>query len=81
MATNIEITSAWQSVSDTKCIITIQSNGSGNLYFNDASSDAGQKFFSAPIFTPFIQTDAKTTYMRCDAEGVGTFIINVEDNL
>ena len=75
----VDITDIWQLVSSAKCVVTVQSNPRGNIYFNDTATENGQLKFYPHIYEQYVQNEAADTYIKCDTAGVGTITLHIDE--
>ncbi len=65
----VAITNSWQQVATGAVVITIESQGSDVILFDEAQNDATAYKSSSPVGDQFQQSEAVATWVRSDGEG------------
>ena len=71
------VTDSWQQISTGECVVTINTKGSGNIYFNESASDAATWFGNPDRNSQFLQNDVVNTFVKCD-NGTDNYEITVD---
>lgn len=63
------VTDSWQLVGEGKCVVTVNSQGRGNLYFNEVASEDGAWYGNPNRNSQFAQDSIVDTYVKASGEG------------
>ena len=65
----VVVTNSWQQVATGAVVITIESQGSDVILFDEAQNDATAYKSSSPVGDQFQQSETVATWVRSDGEG------------